>query len=212
MRRHKRWRAQNPAHGSEECGRQVDPHMVGGSVIVSKLRMSRGPSRPATCRRSGTHWLPRSRRLALVTAAILGAGVLFAARHWRPPGPPSSPTEGGTELPLGGSTEWECQDAAETGQEAAGCGGGGSVSGVIANVEDPDDKTPKIESQCNKTGQGCTGHRGGGKGGGGSTSACNFVAGGAGGLLGGAVGSLGGPGGTMAGGAVGSWLGSKVCG
>lgn len=47
-------------------------------------------------------------------------------------------------------------------QEEGGYGGGGR----FANNEDPDDHSPNAESQCNKTGQGCPGERGGGKGGG----------------------------------------------
>jgi hypothetical protein len=39
--------------------------------------------------------------------------------------------------------------------------------GRFANIEDPDDHTPKVESQCNKTGQDCSGKRGGAKSGGG---------------------------------------------
>jgi RHS repeat-associated protein len=69
-----------------------------------------------------------------------------------------SPTEGGPELPLGGYAGWECQDAEETGQEVAGCGGTVNVS----LLSGPDDKTPQKESQCNKTGQNCSGSRGGG--------------------------------------------------
>jgi hypothetical protein len=33
-------------------------------------------------------------------------------------------------------------------------------------VEDPDDHSPRVESQCNRTGQDCPGRRGEGKGGG----------------------------------------------
>jgi hypothetical protein len=50
-------------------------------------------------------------------------------------------------------------------QEEDSYGGGG---GRFANNEDPDDHSPRVESQCNKTGQGCSGHRGGGHGGGGN--------------------------------------------
>jgi hypothetical protein len=45
-----------------------------------------------------------------------------------------------------------------------------------------------------------------------SKSACDFVAGGAGTVVGSAVGSVVGPAGTFGGGLVGGWLGSQVCG
>ena len=46
----------------------------------------------------------------------------------------------------------------------------------FAGNEDPDDHTPKIESQCNKTGQDCPGHRGGGHGGGSGHASCSTIA------------------------------------
>jgi RHS repeat-associated protein len=49
----------------------------------------------------------------------------------------SSPTEGGPELPLGGSAGWECQDAAETGQEVPGCGGSGGGGDPVAVAAAP---------------------------------------------------------------------------
>ncbi len=59
-------------------------------------------------------------------------------------------------------------------QAAAATGGGGDVGdgrfGRFANLVDTDDNGPDVESECNKTGQGCSGHRGGGSGGGGSVN------------------------------------------
>jgi RHS repeat-associated protein len=95
---------------------------------------------------------------------------------------------GGEPEQLGGSEGWACEYSAETGQEAAGCGGGGGGGRFIDN-EDPDNHSPDIESQCNRSGQHCSGHRGGGKrsGGGGAVS-CSDVGAAAGGLLGGFIG------------------------
>ncbi len=59
---------------------------------------------------------------------------------------------------------------------------------------------------------GHTCHLGRHSSGGGSQSACEFVAGSGGSIVGGAVGSIAGPPGTFVGGLVGGWLGSKVCG
>ncbi len=119
-----------------------------------------------------------------------------------------SPTEGGPELPLGGSPEWECKYAAATGQEAVGCGGDLN----IANNEDPDDKTPQKESKCNRTGQGCSGSRGGHGGHGSGPVSCGDV----GTAAGGAVGAVAGGGFFsepvgVVGGIVGGYLGSKIC-
>ncbi len=87
------------------------------------------------------------------------------------------------------------------GEEEGSYGEGG---GRFANNEDPDGHSPNIESTCNRTGQ-CPGHRGGGHGGGGSKSACVWVAGSAGALVGTAAGGVWG-------GLVGAWAASLVCG
>jgi hypothetical protein len=66
--------------------------------------MSRGTSTPATCRRPSARLLPRSRRLALVTAAILGTSVLFAAPALATNGPPvieSMSASAGGEIAVG---------------------------------------------------------------------------------------------------------------
>jgi hypothetical protein len=59
--------------------------------------------------------------------------------------------------------------------------------GRFANNEDPDDHSPRVESQCNKTGQDCPGKRGGGKGGGTPKCFSKGAEGAAGGAIGGAV-------------------------
>lgn len=102
-----------------------------------------------------------------------------------------SPIEG----VLGGYAGWECQDAAETGQEVAGCGGTIDVSFLA----DPDDKTPQKESECNKTGQNCSGSRGGGHPSGHGKVTVKDVACTIAGAAGGALGDV--PGALIAGGA-----------
>jgi RHS repeat-associated protein len=90
-------------------------------------------------------------RAAAEAAATAAAAAAAAA------GPQYQPEEG----PLGGYAAWACEYAAATNQEDAGCGGGGGF-GRFANNVDPDDHTPDVESECNKTGQDCHGTRGGG--------------------------------------------------
>ena len=68
----------------------------------------------------------------------------------------SAPTEGGPELPLGGSAGWECQDAAETGQEVAGCGssgGGGGDPVAVAAAPCAHEENAKANG-CNSKGYG----------------------------------------------------------
>jgi RHS repeat-associated protein len=60
---------------------------------------------------------------------------------------------------------------------------GGYGAGDLRFITYPDDKSPDVESKCNKTGQGCSGHRGGGNEGG---DECGSKAGE--GLVGGATG------------------------
>lgn len=113
---------------------KVGLYMVSRLVIIPKLRMSRGTSRPATRRPPGTHRLPRSRRLVLVAAAILGAGVLFAAPALATTGPPviksMSASAGGENVasvnidPEGLETTYEiwleCSSCDPSDQRAAG--------------------------------------------------------------------------------------------
>jgi RHS repeat-associated protein len=78
----------------------------------------------------------------------------------------------GPQYTLGGSASWACEYAAETGQEGEGCGGGG---GRFVDNEYPDDHSPNVQSECNRTGQHCSGRRGNGRRtkGGGIGDPCN---------------------------------------
>ncbi len=120
---------------------------------------------------------------------------------------------GGPEGPLGGSSGWAEEYAAETGQEEEGSYSGGG--GRFVNNEDPDDHTPRVESECNRTGQHCPGHRGGGHGGGGGAVTCSDVGSAVGGFVGGVIGTAVGPEGTSGAGyigaGIGGYLGSKIC-
>jgi hypothetical protein len=103
--------------------------------------------------------------------------------------------------------------------EGSGEGGGGEsegfripVAGGCPSTSDPCYKHIRHHSGRANEGSAC-GRRSGCGGGGGSGSACEFVAGGLGGIAGGAIGTVaGGPPGGMLGGAVGGWAASKVCG
>jgi RHS repeat-associated protein len=83
------------------------------------------------------------------------------------------------EGPLGGSAGWAEEYADVTGQgEEGGYGGyGGSRGGArFAGDEAPDDHTPRVESECNRTGQECPGHRGGKGGGKNNKADCSTIA------------------------------------
>jgi hypothetical protein len=86
-------------------------------------------------------------------------------------------------------------------------GGGGRF------ITYPDDHSPNVQSRCNKTGQGCSGHRGGGHFGGAFSCAeiGGLIGGGLGGLAGGAL-TGGNPGGALAGGTAGAVAGSRAGG
>ncbi len=117
------------------------------------------------------------------------------------------------EEPLGGSAGWACEYAAETHQEDPECGGGSSQPIYLAAGHgDPAPKPGEPgyhkgnpnEGACPKGSKGKScGSRGGG-----SPSACDWVAGGGGGLVGAAV---GGPFAPVTG-AIGGWAASQVCG
>jgi RHS repeat-associated protein len=56
--------------------------------------------------------------------------------------------DGGPELPLGGYPGWACEYAEETGQEAEGCGGGGSPVSLKAKVAASNVSCANKQGQC----------------------------------------------------------------
>jgi RHS repeat-associated protein len=96
----------------------------------------------ATARR-----IEEEERKAAEEAAARAAAEAAAAAAAEAAGPQY---EAGYE-PLGGYEGWACEYAAETNQEDAACEG----SGGLVTLGDPDDHSPDVESECNKTGQDC---------------------------------------------------------
>jgi RHS repeat-associated protein len=118
----------------------------------------------------------------------------------------ATPAEAAEQEPLGGYAGWACEYAVETGQYDPECGGrsgsGRFIEYGAAGHGNPAPKGGKGGSS--NEGSAC-GKRSGCGGGGGSRSACVWVAGSAGGLVGTAAGGVWG-------GLVGAWVGSLVCG
>ena len=107
--------------------------------------------------------------------------------------------------PLGGYPGWACEYAAETHQEDPECSSGGSAGFIEYGAAGHGNPAPKGGKGGSPNEGSACGKRSGCGGGGGSKSACIWVAGSAGGLVGAAVG------GVWVG-LVGAWVGSLVCG
>jgi RHS repeat-associated protein len=82
----------------------------------------------ATQRRIEEEERKAAEEAAALAAAEAAAEAAAAAAAAAAAPPPEAPAE-----PLGGSADWLCEDAAITGQEVEGCGGGGGGSAGVIN-------------------------------------------------------------------------------